>query len=217
MKKIKDVAIIDYDMGNVRSIENAIDHCGEYKIIVTNESNQILNADTIILPGVGAYPDAMRKLKNRNLISILNKAVIEQKKPTLGICLGMQLLFEESEEKGITEGLGWIPGKVRYMMPGHGLRVPHIGWNSLIIQTNDNLFNFLKTDKDFYFVHSLHAECDDKFVLAKFNYGVQMNAAVRNNNIIGMQFHPEKSQKNGLALLNSFFEWALLEVNKDND
>ena len=202
------VAIIDYDMGNIKSIRNAINHIGDFNIEVTDDGDKILNADIIILPGVGAFPDAMEKLRDRKLLTILNKAVVNNKTPTLGICLGMQLLFESSEEKGMTSGLGWIPGKVVYMESTDDIRIPHIGWNSLILNKYDSLFDFLNHDKDFYFVHSLHALCKDKYVLARFHYGDKMIASVKNNNIVGMQFHPEKSQKNGLNALRSFFHWA---------
>lgn len=210
------VAIIDYEMGNVRSIENAINHVGNYNIKVTSDSNIILNADVIILPGVGAFPDAMKKLTEKNLITVLEQAVKIHKKPTLGICLGMQLLFDSSEEKRLTKGLGYIPGKVVYMKPGDDLRVPHIGWNSLHVSANDSIFEFLNDDKDYYFVHSLHATCEDRYVLAKFEYGSMMAAAVKNENVIGMQFHPEKSQKNGLAALKSFFQWAQMCIGFKN-
>ncbi len=210
------VAIIDYEMGNVKSIENAINHVGNFNIIVTSNPDEILAADIIILPGVGAFPDAMKKLLDKQLVPTLNKAVIELKKPTLGICLGMQLLFDMSEEKEITKGLGWIPGKVKYMSPEGNLRLPHIGWNSLILQSSDSIFSYLHSDKDFYFVHSLHAICDDKYVLAKFDYGGLTTAAVKNNNVVGMQFHPEKSQQNGLLALRSFFDWAVLSIGKNN-
>jgi imidazole glycerol-phosphate synthase subunit HisH len=208
------VAIIDYDMGNVKSIENAISHVGDFNIIVTSNHDSILNADIIVLPGVGAFPDAMKKLSDKGLIPVLNKAVKELNKPTLGICLGMQLLFESSEEKELTEGLGWIPGKVIYMKPKGNLRVPHVGWNSLDLQENNNIFDYLNADKDFYFVHSLHVVCEEQYLLAKFDYGGKMTAAVYNDNIVGMQFHPEKSQKNGLLALSSFFDWANLMVGK---
>lgn len=202
------IAIIDYEMGNVKSIENAVNHVGDFNIEITADGDSILRADIIILPGVGAFPDAMQKLKERNLVSVLNEAVITNRTPTLGICLGMQLLFDSSEEKVVTEGLGWIPGKVAYMRPKDNLRVPHIGWNSLILSKYDSLFSFLDHDTDFYFVNSLYAQCDDSHVLAKFQYGDLMVASVKKDNIVGMQFHPEKSQKNGLAALRSFFEWA---------
>jgi glutamine amidotransferase len=202
------VAIVDYEMGNIKSIENAINHVGDFNIKITADGDSLLQADIIILPGVGAFPDAMQKLKERNLVAVLNEAVITNKTPTLGICLGMQLLFDSSEEKVVTNGLGWIPGNVVYMKPKGNLRVPHIGWNSLILTGHDSLFSFLDHDKDFYFVHSLYAQCDDCNVLARFQYGDAMVAAVKKDNIVGMQFHPEKSQKNGLTALRSFFDWA---------
>jgi len=202
------VAIVDYEMGNIKSIENAINHIGDFNIKITADGDSILQADIIILPGVGAFPDAMQKLKERNLVAVLNEAVIINKTPTLGICLGMQLLFDSSEEKVVTDGLGWIPGKVVYMEPKGNLRVPHIGWNSLILSEYDSLFSFLDHDKDFYFVHSLYVQCEDSHVLARFQYGDAMVASVKKDNIVGMQFHPEKSQKNGLTALRSFFDWA---------
>jgi len=210
------VAIVDYDMGNVKSIENAVNHIGDFNIIVTANHAVIQNADVIILPGVGAFPDAMKKLADKNLIDDLNHAVKEQKKPTLGICLGMQLLFDNSEEKKLTRGLGWIPGNVLYLKPAADLRVPHIGWNSLQITSNNSIFSFLNEDKDFYFVHSLHARCDKRYVLATCDYGGTMIAAVKNDNVIGMQFHPEKSQRNGLAALQAFFSWAQLYIRENH-
>lgn len=206
-KKFK-IAIIDYDMGNIRSIENAINHVGDYNIVVTSDANEIESADCILLPGVGAFPDAMKKLSEKGLIKTLHKVVKVDKKPTLGICLGMQLLFDSSDEIEHTEGLGWIPGRVIYMKPGKSLRVPHVGWNTLLLQRNDSVFNYLTNDKDFYFVHSLHVQCEPEHILAKFDYGVEMTAAVQNNNVIGMQFHPEKSQKIGLGAMESFLCWA---------
>jgi imidazole glycerol-phosphate synthase subunit HisH len=202
------VVIVDYDKGNIKSLENAINHVGDFDIKITADSDLILRADIIILPGVGAFPDAMQKLKERNVLSVLHEAVMTNKTPTLGICLGMQLLFDSSEEKVLTDGLGWIPGKVVHMETLSNLRVPHIGWNSLILNKHDVLFSFLDHDKDFYFVHSFYVKCDDSYVLAKFQYGDAMVAAVRKDNIVGMQFHPEKSQKNGLIALRSFFDWA---------
>lgn len=215
MKKMS-VAIIDYSMGNTKSIENAIQHVGDFNCIITSNEDEIFSSDVIILPGVGAFPDAMKKLNEKGLVPILNKVVNDLNKPVLGICLGMQLLFESSEEKVVTQGLGWIPGKIIYMKPAGSLRVPHIGWNNLLVTPSDSLFSFLGRDKDFYFVHSLHAVCDDKYVLAKFDYGDLMNAVVKNHNVVGMQFHPEKSQKNGLSALHAFFQWANLFIGGKN-
>ncbi|MCG3470209.1 imidazole glycerol phosphate synthase subunit HisH [Xenorhabdus bovienii] len=217
MRKELKIAIIDYNMGNIKSIINAINYNGNnYKIIVTHDKDEILSSNCIILPGVGAFPDAIKKLKEKDLINTLHTAVIKNKKPTLGICLGMQLLFDSSEEITLTNGLGFIPGKVNYITPQKGLRVPHVGWNSLIIEKNNEIFNYLEEDKDFYFVHSLHVECDEKYILAKFDYGELMTAAVKKDNIIGMQFHPEKSQRIGLLAIKNFLEWSMVKTSEDN-
>lgn len=202
------IVIIDYGMGNVRSIENTLNHIGSYQIEVTSDVESINKADCIILPGVGAFPDAMKRLNEIGLVDLLYDVVVCRKTPALGICLGMQLLFDSSEEGTETKGLGWIPGKVVYMKPGNGLRVPHVGWNSLILQKESSVFDYLTYDKDFYFVHSLYARCEDQYILAKFEYGDQLTAAVQKDNVVGMQFHPEKSQKIGLGAMKSFLDWA---------
>lgn len=210
VEKMK-IAIIDYDMGNVRSIENAIKHVGDYEIQVTSDPGVIKSSNCIILPGVGAFPDAMKKLREKQLIDVLTDEVTNNKKPVLGICLGMQLLFESSEEIEFTVGLGWIPGKVKYMTPGQNLRVPHVGWNSLILKKEQSFFDYLNEDKNFYFVHSLWVNCPEEYKLSTFEYGVEMTAAVQKDNVVGMQFHPEKSQKNGLAAMKSFLDWAQMQ------
>mgnify|MGYP001195332359 CR=1 FL=1 len=207
MDKFK-IVIVDYKMGNTGSIKNAIKFLDYNNVVISSDNKIIDTADCLILPGVGAFPDAMDKLFKLGLIDKLNEFVLIKKKPVLGICLGMQLLFDSSEEKHYTKGFGWISGKVKYMRPQKNLRVPHIGWNSLHINPNNSFFNFLKDDKDFYFDHSLHVECDNEFVLSYFQYGVKMVAAVNDKNVMGMQFHPEKSQKNGLLTIKSFVEWS---------
>ncbi len=211
------IAIIDYDMGNVRSIENAINHVGDYEIHITSDPKVIKASSCIILPGVGAFPDAMKKLKEKKLIDVLSNEVMVNKKPVLGICLGMQLLFESSEEIELTAGLGWIPGRVEYMKPGQNLRVPHVGWNSLILKKAQSVFDFLHEDKDFYFVHSLWVNCPEQYKLATFEYGVEMTASVQKDNVVGMQFHPEKSQQNGLAAMSSFLDWAQTQQQGESD
>ena len=206
--KTKTIALIDYGMGNLKSVENAFLKVCDHKVVVTNNPHQIIESDMILLPGVGAFPDAMRQLHNLELVPVLNEAVQVLRKPTLGICLGMQLLWEVSYEKQRTDGLGWIPGEVRLIEGSANLRVPHVGWNSLVVSPNDTFFNFLKQDRDYYFVHSYHVECDPRYVLAEFDYGKRMVAAIKNGNVIGMQFHPEKSQKTGLQALRAFVDWA---------
>jgi len=195
-------------MGNVRSIKNALSHIGDFQVDVTSDPQKICNSDCIILPGVGAYPDAMKHLRDRNLIDLLNEQVLTKKKPLLGICLGMQLLFESSEEGGRNNGLGWIPGTVEYMDLHDVYRVPHIGWNDLHLRQPSLMFEALDDDKDFYFVHSYHVVCPSEYVIASFEYGQEFTAAVQCENIVGMQFHPEKSQQNGMKVLRQFIEWA---------
>lgn len=208
MNSILKIAVIDYGMGNVRSIKNALLHIGDFKIDVTSNRDTICNSDCLILPGVGAYPDAMKNLKDRSLLELLNTEVIDKRKPLLGICLGMQLLFESSSEGGRNNGLGWIPGTVEYMNLDDSFRIPHMGWNDLHLRQPSSMFSTLGTDKNFYFVHSYHAVCDDEHVIASFEYGNEFTAAVQHENIIGMQFHPEKSQQNGLTVLRQFIDWV---------
>lgn len=206
--KNKTIVLIDYGMGNLKSVENAFQRVCDHNVAVTNEPQRILDADMILLPGVGAFPDAMRQLNDQGLVSVLNEAVKELRKPTLGICLGMQLLCDVSYEKQKTKGLGWIPGEVRLIEGSASLRVPHVGWNSLLVAPNDSLFGFLKQDRDYYFDHSYHVQCEQRYVLAEFEYGSRMVAAIKNENVIGMQFHPEKSHKTGLEALRAFVTWA---------
>jgi glutamine amidotransferase len=208
MNKSFKIALIDYGMGNVRSIKNALSHIGDFQVDVTYDLDVISRADCIILPGVGAFPDAMKNLRERNLIGILNNEVLDKKKPLLGICLGMQLLFMSSTEGGRNSGLGWIPGTVEYMELDDGYRVPHIGWNDLRLREPSPIFETLGEDKNFYFVHGYHAVCPDDYVIASFEYGKEFTAAVQYENIVGTQFHPEKSQQNGMKVLKQFVEWA---------
>ena len=198
------IAIIDYGMGNVQSVLNAFSFIGGCKPIITEDCNEIQQADALILPGVGAFEDAMKELKNRKLIEILNNEVQIKKKPILGICLGMQLLFQESEENGHHEGLGWLDGKVKKFNLPPGFRVPHIGWNNLKFTINNQLFEEIKYDKNFYFVHSYHTITNDNNVIALSNYGDDFVAGVQKDNIYGTQFHPEKSHLTGLKLIDNF-------------
>jgi len=202
------IALIDYGSGNLRSIKNALLHIGDFQVDVTSEPATICYADCIILPGVGAFPDAMKNLRERNLIDLLNDQVLDKKKPLLGICLGMQLLLTYSEEGGRNAGLGWIPGSVEYMELDDSFRVPHIGWNDLYLKKSSTIFQTLEDDKNFYFVHSYHVVCPEEYVIGSFEYGKEFTAAVQYKNMVGMQFHPEKSQQNGMKALKQFIEWA---------
>ena len=203
------ISIIDYGMGNTHSLMNSLRAIGFSNITLTFSEQEIAESDCIILPGVGAFGDAMKNLASRGLISILEEQVIKKKKPILGICLGMQLLFDASNELGKNNGLGWIPGNIEKMEPGKGCRIPHVGWNNLKFTNSSNLLDNITPENDFYFVHSFYANCRDEYIVAKFYYGQDFTAIVQRDNIFGMQFHPEKSHLNGLQLLKTFIEMSV--------
>lgn len=202
------IAIIDYGMGNVRSLKNAVEYLG-YDSIITSDADEISNSHKIILPGVGAFGDAMEAILSNNLDELLYKEVITNKKPMLGICLGLQLLAKTSSEHGYHEGLGWLDATVIEFPPDMGLNIPHIGWNNIHSSDSDPLFKGLKKDeRDFYFVHSYCLFCNDpSMILATCTYGVTFIAAIKKENIVATQFHPEKSQDNGLHFLKNYLEW----------
>lgn len=198
------IAIIDYGMGNVGSVENALLHLGA-EVVVTNSQNEIERSSHIILPGVGAFAEGMRKLRELGLPEVLEREVLIKKKPFLGICLGMQLLAEEGEEGGTAKGLGWIRGMTRKLIVDEArLRLPHIGWDDVAAKPEAALFQGVLS-RVFYFVHSYALDSPEKkWVAATCEYGEEFCAAVERENIFGVQFHPEKSQKSGLALLRNF-------------
>jgi imidazole glycerol-phosphate synthase subunit HisH len=203
---MNDLAIIDYGMGNLQSIVNAVEYLGDCNPVITSDQEVIKVAKGIILPGVGAFGDAMDELHKRNLVEILNEEVCVKKKPILGICLGMQLLFESSEENNEKSGLSWIKGQVKKFDSSSEFRVPHVGWNELSFAKTNKLFNNIDYDKNFYFVHSYFVNTNKENVIATSNYGVDFVSAVKKDNIYGTQFHPEKSHFNGLTLLKNFFQ-----------
>lgn len=193
-------AIIDYGAGNLFSVKNALDFLGiENKI--TNKAEDLRSADRLILPGVGAFPDAMKMLNESGLVGVIKEEA--QKKPLLGICLGMQMLFEKGYEFEETEGLGLIKGSVKLMTPDN-LAVPHIGWNELELNNPCKLLE--KGGEYVYFVHSYAAECPSGNVSAYCDYGMKVPALVFSGNVFGAQFHPEKSGEAGLAMLKRFAE-----------
>ncbi|MEM7209868.1 MAG: imidazole glycerol phosphate synthase subunit HisH [Pseudomonadota bacterium] len=202
------VLIVDYGVGNVQSIRNALLHVADVHVDISSDHDLIRQSDCLILPGVGAYRDAMSNLREHDLIEVLGEQVCQQQKPVLGVCLGMQLLFEHSEEGGGYDGLGWIKGSVKYMEVDKRYRVPHVGWNDLILKRESTFFEGLNDDRNFYFVHGYHVVCADEFILATFEYGREFAAAVQCQNIVGMQFHPERSHSNGLHAMNRFVTWA---------
>ncbi|MFC6324187.1 imidazole glycerol phosphate synthase subunit HisH [Companilactobacillus baiquanensis] len=194
-------SIVDYDTGNTRNLKKALDYLN-IENELTSDKSKILKAEAVILPGVGAFKAAMSKLEERNLVEVL-KQVAKKKTPILGICLGMQLLFDSSQEYGFTNGLGLIAGKVE-QIPDKGLKIPQMGWNQNKIIQNSS-FDSVK-DQYTYFVHSYYANCDIKNTIAAVDYGIKIPSIVQNENVVGMQFHPEKSGSVGLKLLKNFQE-----------
>lgn len=194
-------AIIDYGAGNLFSVKNALDFLG-IENTITASADDLRAADRLILPGVGAFPDAMRMLGETGLVDVIKEQV--QTKPLLGICLGMQMLFEKGYEFGETDGLRLIKGSVKLMHPEGGLAVPHIGWNSLEKNTPCRLLENVAEGEYVYFVHSFAAECEGANVAAYCDYGMKVPALVFSGNVYGAQFHPEKSGTTGLNILRSF-------------
>lgn len=196
------IAIVDYGAGNIFSVKNAMDYLG-LPAELTSKADDIRNADGIILPGVGAFPWAMSMLTKSGLVEVIKEEAV--KKPFLGICLGMQLIFSKGYEFEETDGLGLIDGQVRLMTP-EGLSIPHIGWNRLEKNRECALLNGLGDDEYVYFVHSYAAECADEDVAAYCEYGNRVTALVNRGTVYGAQFHPEKSGKTGLKILSNFAE-----------
>lgn len=195
------IAVIDYGAGNVFNVLKACDYLGA-DARLTDDPQEILQADGIIFPGVGAFKLAMNRLQQRGLDQVLKQAV-QAGIPLLGICLGMQMLFESSAEFGLTQGLGLIPGKV-VQLPDDGLFIPQVGWNQNQLKQPSPLFQ--SVDQEYtYFVHSYYAQCPQQYVVASVDYGVPVPSIVQRGKVYGMQFHPEKSGRVGLKLLQSFF------------
>ena len=195
------VCILDYGSGNVGSVNNLIKYLN-YECIVSNDIKEIESSSHIILPGVGAFGAAMQKIKKNIPIDTLKNEILIKKKPFLGICVGMQVLADKGEEFGEHDGLGWIKGKVVKL---NSRILPHIGWNDITIKKDSKIFSGLDEHKDFYFVHSFHFDLKDKnLVVAETEYGEKFCSILQKENIIGVQFHPEKSQKTGQVLLNNF-------------
>ncbi len=199
------IGIVDYNMGNLASVINAFSIMG-VKAVLERNPEKLKDYDKLILPGVGAFGDAMEHLE-ANGMDIAIKDYAKSGKPLLGICLGMQLLFNSSKEFGTTKGLGLIEGKIIAFNKSkfdNSLKVPHMGWNELFIQKDTPLLYGLNKDPYLYFVHSYHAVCDDKYAIGKTYYGYEFVSAVKKDNIYGIQPHPEKSHENGLKIIENF-------------
>ncbi len=200
------VGIIDYGLGNLRSVINAFS-CFQVDVLVMDKGSDLYKADKLVLPGVGAFDAGMKGLNDRGHIEPLNKLVLEGGVPFLGLCLGMQLIFQESEE-GEKGGLGWLKGPIRrFRDMGPEFKLPHMGWNEAVIRKSSGLWEGLEAPLDFYFVHNFYApvsEIDEINVVASVEHGITFAAAVEKDNIAAVQFHPEKSQLCGMKLLENF-------------
>lgn len=199
------IAIIDYDAGNIRSVEKALKFLGQ-DVKITRDPEEILSAEKVILPGVGAFGDAMRKLKEYGLDQVIRKTA-GKGTPFLGICLGLQLLFERSDEAPGVEGLGILKGEILRLPEKEGYKIPHMGWNSLELIHNGRLFQDLPEDPYVYFVHSYYLKAaDETIVKARTEYTTVIDASVEQGNVFACQFHPEKSSETGLKILKNFVE-----------
>jgi len=198
------IGIIDYEMGNLASVQKALTFL-KAESVISSDPVELNNCKYLILPGVGSYYEAMQNIHSKNLTNFIKHSTLDQKKPFLGICLGMQLLSQMGTEDTKCEGLGLIEGTVE-LIPDHGLPIPHIGWNNIYIEQESPIFNDIKI-LDFYFVHSYYFKASKlENILASTEYGKKITAMVKKDNILGAQFHPEKSQDSGLQLLKNFLD-----------
>lgn len=199
------IVIVDYGMGNLCSVANAIRYLKQ-DVVISDKKEDIEGASHIILPGVGAFEDGISNLKKIGVIPIMEKEVLVNKKPFLGICLGMQMLADDGFEGGHFPGLGWMHGSVK-KLDSRGTKLPHMGWNDVDIKKGESLFDELSEDKNFYFVHSYYLDCPEEYVIAWCEYGQKFAAAVRKENIFATQFHPEKSHVTGSIILKNFINF----------
>lgn len=197
------IAIIDYDAGNIKSVEKALQFLGE-EAVITRDHELLMKADKVVLPGVGAFGDAMERLIEYDLVSVIQE-IVRKNTPFLGICLGLQLMFEESEEAPGVKGLSLLPGRIVRIPDTPGLKIPHIGWNSITLPKESRLFRGISQQSYVYFVHSYYLQAGDEMdVAATTEYSAHIHAAVEHGNLFACQFHPEKSSKVGLTILKNF-------------
>ena len=199
------IAIIDYDAGNIKSVEKALIYLKQ-EVVVTGEREEILKADKVILPGVGAFGDAMANLRKMGLDEVIHR-VVAQNTPFLGICLGLQLLFERSDEAFGVSGLGVLKGEILRIPDKEGLKIPHMGWNSLHLENNGRLFKGIAEQSYVYFVHSYYLKAEEESIVkASAEYSTHIHASVESGNVFACQFHPEKSSDVGMKILKNFVE-----------
>ena len=198
------IGIIDYDAGNLKSVEKALLHLG-YDSVITRDRTELLKADKVILPGVGSFGAAMENLNRYGLTDLIGE-IADLGTPLLGICLGLQLMFDESEESPGVKGLGLLKGKILRIPDCEGLKNPHMGWNSLTLSGNGRLFQGIPKDSYVYFVHSYYLKAEEDIVKASTWYGTEIHASVEKGNVFACQFHPEKSSEVGLRILKNFAE-----------
>lgn len=197
------IALIDYDAGNTKSVEKALHFLGQ-EAVLTRDREELLAAEKVILPGVGNFGEAMANLERFGLVPVIRQ-IVERKTPFLGICLGLQLLFEESEEAPGVPGLGILKGKILKIPEAEGLKIPHMGWNSLHLKNQGRLFRNIPEESYVYFVHSYYLKAVEReIVKASASYGVEIDASVEKDNVFACQFHPEKSSEVGLGILKNF-------------
>lgn len=204
------IAIVDYGMGNIRSLTNALLATGKCEVIVSRDRKVLENSDGLFLPGVGAFPLAMKSLIDSDLVEVIKDLTVTKKKPLMAICLGMQLLFDSSDEWSLTSGLGLLKGDIKKFNIDKSFRIPHIGWNSINIVKQDSvLLKDIENLSDVYFLHSFQLASSNETCVATCNYGVDFGAVVEKDNIFATQFHPEKSQEIGLKILNNYIDFVL--------
>lgn len=206
--------IIDYGMGNLHSIENAFRFLG-CEAVRSHNPDFLERAEAFILPGVGAFGEAMSALRERGIVDVLSRRVLAERAPLLGICLGAQLIAQESSENGRHSGLGWIEGVVELIPTPSGLPLPHVGWNEVVGRRDCCLFDNIAASANFFFDHSYRIRCDDAVVKGVAEYGEPVAAALQSHNILATQFHPEKSQTNGLRLLRNFVNFAARQAQQE--
>jgi imidazole glycerol-phosphate synthase subunit HisH len=202
------IVIVDYEMCNLRSVQKAFEING-CKAVISNDLNVIKSANKIVLPGVGSFRDGMKNLVNLDLVDILNQEVLQNKKPFMGICLGMQLIAHKGYENGETLGLSWIDAevvKLSIKKNTRDIKVPHVGWNTAEFINNNDLFKGVNNKSDFYFVHSFHLETKEDVVTSLTNHGNKFISSIQKDNIYAFQFHPEKSQSVGLKIIQNFIK-----------